>query len=120
MTIKDELKLAIELWESIKQHLAEHPATIQLDIELIKHDFCVNHALNWLNDCWFCAHKECPDCPLYKSALLKFPSYAGYCCLDYWIATDQTNGSGKEHFTLEERLEACDNIINALNKEAEK
>lgn len=117
----NELNLAIEMWEGIKKHITEHPSATEEDIERAKHNFCEHHGLLWTNDCWFCTYKECDTCPLYKLAREQFPHTrveAG--CVDFWIVTDQVAGSDEEHFTLEERLVACDNIINALKKEAGK
>jgi len=87
-----ERKLAIQMWEQIKNKLARDPAVV---IAVLKDKFCREHKLHWFADCWFCQYTlHCDRCPLRG-------------CAAYSTACDK-------YISLEVRLAACDEIINAL------
>lgn len=87
-----ERRLAIAMWEQIKQELANDP---EVNVVMLKDRFCVLHELHWSFDCWFCQYTpNCDVCPLNG-------------CKEYHISYNKRN-------PLKRRLSACDNIINAL------
>lgn len=104
-----ERKLAIEMWESVKAYIIDADKKGELyDVEIhdavvmIKGDFCEKHGLQWAADCWFCQYiSDCEQCPLGMCG------HATEDCEDYYIVID-------DFTTTEQKIKACDNIINAL------
>lgn len=47
-----ERRLAIEMWEYIRDHLTD----IGFSLFDFKEKFCEEHNLDWQNDCWFCQY----------------------------------------------------------------
>lgn len=101
-----ERKLAIQMWEGVKERLPqwyeENQWNIVTDLKNFKADFCFENDLHWRFDCWFCHYIrfDCDKCPL-RSCEYTEPTTA-------WarIVNEQT--------TLEDKLKACDEIIIAL------
>lgn len=118
-----ERKLAVEMWEIIRQAIENNKHLIHSDISEIKKKFCKEHHLEWVSGCWFCTYvrksvlsrgrrKGCNACPI-----ARFDDPLGIffgCDKDslYAIVLNHRN-----NFSIEERLEACDKIIKALEGE---
>lgn len=108
-----ERRLAIKMWEGIRDGLADKPKDISnYDfIVTYKKFFCELYKLNWNSYCWFCQYIRrkhncgcigCIGCPLQSC----FSSNASY-----FIALDIY-----EHHTVQERIDACNEIITALKE----
>lgn len=104
-----ERKLAIKMWEEVKEHLPqwyeESQWLITFDLKDFKADFCFTNKLHWEFDCWFCQYiyPECDKCPL-KSCNFAEPTTA-------WARIVGENTS------LKTKLQAVDEIIAALKGE---
>ena len=119
-------ELAIEMWYEIRDNVdceryygKRYDA---VDIEVFKSHFCREHNISWLCNCILCEEyrkNNCtpcsPDCPLMNRALAKgFTTTCG--CSDR-IETDFKVAMDEDcEYTLEERLKAIDNIINAIKE----
>ena len=101
-----ERKLAIKMWEEVKERIPLWYETYNKDIVCVlkrfKGDFCFRNKLSWDNNCWFCQYicSECDRCPL-KSCEYNDPTTA-------WARIVNAETS------LETKLAACDDIIKAL------
>lgn len=107
-----EKELAIGMWLYVKENIPYCD-----NIPLIKREYLHKHHKvdKWKNNCILCSkyRLECSECPL------------GSCSNEYktlWsvVVNGVWNGSTMlvDHpFTLEERLEACDKIIEAIEKD---
>ena len=90
-----ERKLAIQMWQGIKNEIAKNPYLSDIGIYRLKQKFCIQHKLQWNCHCWFCQYiPNCRQCPLRN-------------CFVYHIVCTSWNNK-------EMRLEACDIIIAAL------
>jgi hypothetical protein len=99
-----ERRLAIQMWEEIKEFIQESP---ELPVSDFKDTFCFEHGLSWGCSCWFCQYiKYCCDCPIQGCIL------SGGIPEGSNLYTLAVRGE-----TLEERIEACDKIILALKGE---
>lgn len=104
-----ERKLAIEMWESVKAYIVDadkkgtlYDVEIHDAVVMLKGDFCEKHGLQWAADCWFCQYvSDCEQCPLGMGA------HVDEDCADYYIVIN-------DFTTTEQKIKACDNIINAL------
>lgn len=107
-----EKQLAIGMWLYVKMHIPQWD-----NIPLLKHKYLdKHHAVDkWKNNCILCSmHKlGCSECPLgscnnYYDTLWSRVVNGMFCA-----------GTRKvvHPFTLEERLEACDKIIEAIEKD---
>ena len=93
-----ERKLAIQMWQEIKNEIANNPNFSNRDIVNYKNEFCAKHNLFWGDGCWFCQYiPNCWQCPLRTCS---YSSVFHITCTS-WI-------------NKEIRLEACDIIIAAL------
>lgn len=93
-----ERKLAIQMWQEIKNKLASNPYLSDMGIYQLKLKFCVRHKLHWSAQCWFCQYvPTCDKCPLRTCSHVSL--YRIICTS--WISE-------------EIRLRACDLIIAAL------
>jgi len=106
-----ERKLAIQMWEEIKNQLPywnDAPTLIANKVKRFKGNFCTGHHLYWDNCCWLCEYfkENCAKCPL-RSCNYKDPATA-------W-ARLVLDGQ-----TLEIRIAACDEIIAALKGDKRK
>ena len=111
-----EVEHAIEMWLDIRYEIECSPGYMNMGrIRELKEKYCEEHGIEWKEDCYFCNKYTCAKCPLFKESTMpeRFNHTKG--CVDYWIAADM----GKGTFPKEERLAACDNIINALRKEVQ-
>ena len=100
-----ERRLAIRMWEEVKEQLhewyKEHPYDIVHFLCYFKSDFCRQNELTWLNDCWFCQYIcACDKCPLRSCDYHNFAT-AWVRIVGGWTS-------------LETKLQACDEIITAL------
>ena len=98
-----ERKLAIQMWQKIKDKITDNSNFTIIDICIYKEVFCRKHNLFWKCNCWFCEYmptcEQCPlrDCTVSSSAV-------------YEVACDTLADK-------EKRLDACDKIIAALKGE---
>ena len=102
-----ERKLAIQMWEEIKEQIPEWPVDkIAVFLRGSKIKFQCENGVEWSIGCWFCQYtrEDCSRCPL-KSCDYKDPTTAWARIVD-------------ECSSLETRLEACDEIIAALKGES--
>lgn len=123
ISTKQQKELAVQMWEEIKDALIENEET---DIETLKKEFCKKHKLNWICYCVLCAFfkksgSPCSlKCPLMAKAREVAPNIligcSGNIASDYAIATNDC--FGMPLYTLDMRLKAIDNIIQAI-REAE-
>lgn len=104
-----ERKLAIKMWEGVKEHLPQWYEEDRWDIvdnlRGFKADFCFKNNLHWNCYCWFCQYFRdvCDRCPL-KSCDYTEPTTAWARIVD-------------EDTSLEIKLQAVDEIIAALKGE---
>lgn len=130
MISTNDKTLAVQMWEWIKDELKKD---FYADVEDLKEEFCKKHELNWHCCCILCNeymyrdYRGCShDCPLMQKALNDGIHNDCGCTdtyeTDYAIASNQDNGycektnGGWHEYTLEERLKAIDNIINAIRE----
>ena len=63
-----ERRLAIEMWEKIRDSIENETATylfLDDDIYILKNDFLHDKGLCWESNCWFCHYiRNCEVCPL--------------------------------------------------------
>lgn len=115
-----ERRLAIQMWEEIKEAIRETKRIKFIDSMFIasaKETFAKEHNINWAHDCWFCTYvryhdilhgEGCQRCPLSdgsKGAII-----------------GETTGCGRNAFNRvlgakqrKTKLKACDEIIRILN-----
>ena len=96
-----ERKLAIQMWQEIKNKITDNPSISSIGIKFYKEEFCAKHNLFWNCECWFCQYM--PACILCPLRSCKAHSIYHIACTS-WIYK-------------EVRLEACDMIIAALKGE---
>lgn len=123
-----ERKLAIELWQAMREKVSNGEISDAIDMQLAKKDWLEEHDIEWYSECWFCHYfrKEIEDdnddyyaedeelhkdgktskCPLNRYR----PSKCLGSCVQYVIAC-------KHKYPLGQRLTAIDNIIKALKGE---
>ena len=115
-----ERKLAVEMWKIIRHSIENDNRLILSDIAEIKKEFCKKHNLKWSSQCWFCTYvqkpivsegrrKGCSACPIGN---FDNPLGSVFGCNEgslYAIVLNHIND-----YSTEERLEACDKIIKAL------
>lgn len=97
-----ERRLAIEMWKVIRDMFTSpHNITGKAIVEY-KSEFCEQHELDWINNCWFCEYiPSCDKCPLKDCGIGSL----------YKIVVDSANDKGV-------RIAACNNIIKALGIKA--
>lgn len=101
-----ERKLAIQMWQEIKDIIIHYPYMTAGNIQHYKAEFCVKHNLVWTCDCWFCQYiPNCRYCPLWSCAGLGSGADSLY------------NVASDIYADKEKRLDACDKIIAALKGE---
>ena len=113
-----EKEVCINMWKHIKEHIrCNHSKDEPINFRSIKYEYlkAYNMDSKWVFMCILCQkhHRVCTRCPL------------GSCSSEYktpWaLVTDSTwdceTGRYIPQFTLEERLEACDKIIEAIEKD---
>ena len=130
MISTNDKNLAVQMWEIIKEKIKVDPS---VDVEDLKEEFCVEHKLSWHCNCILCNeymhrdHRGCShDCPLMQRAMSNGVCNDCGCTdtyeTDYAIASNEDNGycvktnGGWRSYSLEERLKAIDNIINAIRE----
>ena len=107
-----ERKLAIQMWEYIKDKIDDFDPSIyykdedlgfgkfQCYILSLKHEFLKSYDIKWENDCWFCSYCACVswknNCPL---------SMNGECGIYSELICSETR---------EERINYCNMIIEIL------
>ena len=62
-----ERRLAIQMWQAIVDKCKSGE---QFNVVSFKKSFCKKHHLNWYNNCYFCQHFRCSECPLDKNCFL--------------------------------------------------
>ena len=98
-----ERKLAIQMWQEIKDKITDNSNFTTRDICIYKEAFCRKHNLFWKCNCWFCEYTPtCEQCPLRDCTVSSSAVYKVACDI-------QAN--------KEKRLDACDKIIAALKGE---
>ena len=106
-----ERKLAIEMWNEIKC-IMQNEEMSAFDICRYKEDFCKNHGLNWLLNCYFCnyymrGYKElCKKCPISFHNI-----YRNGCVHSVYGKLINKDSD------VEEKIKCCDIIISALKGE---
>lgn len=90
-----EQKLAIMMWQHIKEHI-EEPG---FKLELFKAHFCELYGLNWKSNCWLCEQFKCVDCPLHT-------------CIDWDDVIENSVPYVRATFLHDKS--ACDEIIEAI------
>jgi hypothetical protein len=116
-----ERRLAIEMWQAIREKLCNGELQSNLDLHKAKLDWLRAHNIDWYSECWFCHYfRQVADSEYYegstKSRSFKCPlncNHSDPCdgyCPQYRIAHCSKN-------PLAQRLAAVDNIINALKGE---
>ena len=110
-----EKELAIGMWLYIKSYIAQHKDAL---IVLIKTRYLKEHHMlgKWKNLCILCSkHNDvCPRCPL-DSCSSNYKTL--WSVVSNSIHKSFTRTLYEHPFTLEERLEACDKIIEAIEKD---
>lgn len=107
-----ERRLAIKMWEGIRDSLADKPKDVSnfYFVTTYKRFFCRLYNLKWDSCCWFCQYIRkkylCKRCPL--KYCFKDDSY-------YQIAMDIY-----DLHTVQERVDACSEIIAALKRAGTK
>lgn len=116
-----ERKIAIEMWQAMREKVSKGEIAETLDMNQAKHDWLKEHDIDWYCDCWFCnyLHKARDDgyeeeestgmthrCPLNPCRPFRCKGR----CPQYVFACN-------ERYPMEQRLEAVDNIIKALKGE---
>lgn len=97
-----ERKLAIQMWQNIRDMISEFDKLVCIDILLYKDTFCAEHRLWWSWNCLFCQYMPgCSKCPLV------------HCGPDSWYAIVKADYTDKNV-----RIATCNNIIRALGGEA--
>ena len=118
-TALTEKEMGIEMWERIKERIRyNHPKHIPVNVKLLKYAYLKEKGMvgKWLHMCILCQKHDdvCPRCPL------------GSCSIDYktlWAVVvggekfDNETETYTAQYTLEERLEACDKIIEAIKND---
>lgn len=108
-TVLTEKEAAIDMWECIKELIrCTHSKNIPINIQQFKYTYIEesNMLLEWKNSCILCQKyaNVCPKCPLSSCSIVHKTLWA--------IVTNNLSD-----FTLEERLDACDRIIEAIKKD---
>ena len=109
-----EKELAIGMWLYIKQRImfSEQP-----EITSIKREYMLKHHAStmWQNFCILCDKhvRDCSSCPLGSCNRNRKTPWA--VVTNYVHNLD--DGTYYRSFTLEERLDACDKIIEAIEKD---
>lgn len=115
-----ERKIAIEMWQAIREKLSNGELRQSFELTLRKYIWLESRNIHWHASCWFChylrqdsdffkspAHESrSHKCPLNSQR----PSKCEGHCKQYRIADDCL-------CTREQRLAAVDNIIKALKGE---
>jgi hypothetical protein len=119
----EEKKLAITMWRHIKSEIRKKPSIGLSDISEMKRQFCREHELKWIQNCFLCTHQACcSECPLLKLSCRYYKGSADSLCLDYCLATNQRITARPEildrhgNIKLKLRIKACDNIIQAIRE----
>ena len=113
-----EKEMSIEMWERIKKNVRYlGPKNALINVGLLKYEYLKEHNMleKWENMCILCQKydNDCRRCPL-------------QCCTNgyktLWAIVvnkvyDSKMGTYISPFTLEERLEACDKIIEAIKED---
>ena len=121
-----ERKLAIELWQSVREEISKGAIHNSTDMLLAKQQFLAEHDVDWYCSCWFCHYfrkavedgevvddeeeyertSATPQCPLNSRRGRHCDGY----CEQYSIACNPK-------YPMYKRLAAVDNIIKALKGE---
>ena len=119
-----ERKIAIQMWEHIRDEIKKENPSVQLDLSFAKREFLSKYNVGWKFDCWFCQYiKECIECPLKNNANKYYAYRYGIACVDYWLANNDTADLRKEfrdsdgNVKKSERIKACNRIIETLKNE---
>lgn len=108
-----EKELAIGMWLYIKLRIICNDRS---DITTFKREYIAKHhiASKWQHYCILCEkHAECSSCPLVSCNRNTKTLWA--VVTNYVHNLD--DGTYERSFTLEERLDACDKIIEAIEKD---
>ena len=113
-----EKEMGIEMWERIKEHIrCNHSKDEPINIELLKHKYLKEHNMlgKWENMCILCQKYDikCVRCPLQYCS----PGYKTLWATVINMIYSDKAGTYISPFTLEERLEACDKIIEAIKND---
>lgn len=126
MISTNDKNLAIQMWQEVRDKVEEEEragkAFYGIDIDNLKMSFCLEHKIHWLCNCILCEeyrrnnYTPCShDCPLMNRVLAKGFEISCGCSdkyeTDFAVAMDENR-----EYSLEERLKAIDNIINAIQE----
>ena len=112
-----EKEVCINMWKHIKEYIrCNHSDNVSSNIASIKYAYIIEHNMlgKWKNMCILCQKydNECPKCPL-QSCMNNYKTL--WTTIINEIFDDKTV-TYISPFTLEERLEACDKVIEAIEK----
>ena len=106
-----ERKLAIQMWEQIKEALPKWYAYNKYEVGRIvlvyKYQFCRAKKVHWVSYCWLCQYAKTSECSC-KHCPLKTCGYMTNGEPSPWQIIMQSRSS------LKAKLDACDTIITAL------
>ena len=113
-----EKEMAIEMWERIKKNIHYlGPKNALINVGLLKYEYLKEHNMleKWENMCILCQKydNECPKCPLQSCMNNQKTLWAIVVNKVY----DSKTGTYISPFTSEERLDACDKIIEAIKND---
>ena len=115
-----ERRLAIQMWEEIKYAIIKAKRIKDINHEFVsqfKYAFCSAHEVSWMWGCWFCQYvryrddlhgEGCQRCPLSDGHRGAIVGYDSGCCKNAYYRVLHAR-------YRKTRLEACDEIILALN-----
>ena len=110
MAYRDEIKLAIEMWQEIREKIAKYGCVYDSSsIIHTKGTFCLVHNLQWRHSCVLCTYYTCSS----NQGLSMHPCPLGNCNsihAAYYRA-------GSADVFKENRMRACDEIIEVLKNE---
>ena len=109
-------EIAIGMWTYIKLCILNHDKN---PIALIKYVYLSTHHMigKWPNFCILC-HKhdeKCSECPLCSCSIYHKTPWSTV--TDCVFTRNPITNAKKSEITLQERLEACDKIIEAIEKD---
>ena len=117
-TVLTEKEMGIEMWERIKERIRyNHPKHIPVNVTLLKYEYLKEKDMvgRWIHMCILCQKHDdvCLRCPLRSCSI----AYKTLWAVVVGEEFDCTTDTHIAHFTLEERLEACDKIIEAIKND---
>lgn len=123
MISTNEKKVAIDIWSEIRERIIEDE---NVDVVAVKHELCKQHKKKWRCNCLLCEYFMIDggvcrkECPLMKKAIIRDRTEVCGCSStipsDYKIVISEDWEGEASCYPLEKRLEAIENIINAIKE----